>query len=281
MRVIDTHQGQSRWFLQIYNMYDKNCICFFYIYVKRWIKEIVIGSITIQLTTTQFKNFELNLWLSVPTTIFSTIIWRVSFYVSLFCSSVVTHNDDADPVLQEIMMHFYGYSVFLPGCSFSTRITFRQWGCPKNRSARDEDKLFLFLFHKLPGLRVLENIFFDAFGCCLQTDLCPLMDDRIGQWTRMQRVQPNRHHPEWKKTPLKLRASKNLCIFIDMQSAVAGRRWRREKRRTCVRVSVSAAWPARVEAMAMAMVVLLDARRILRAVATVRRSTCLAYCRIA
>lgn len=156
-----------------------------------------------------------------------------------------------------------------------------------NGAARKTDlpgmriNFFLFLFHKLPGLRVLENIFFDAFGCCLQTDLCPLMDDRIGQWTRMQRVQPNRHHPEWKKTPLKLRASKNLCIFIDMQSAVAGRRWRREKRRTCVRVSVSAAWPARVEAMAMAMVVLLDARRILRAVATVRRSTCLAYCRIA
>jgi len=37
-----------------------------------------------------------------------------------------------------------------------------------------------------------------SLGRYLQTDLCPLMDDRIGQWARMQRVQPNRHRAEGK-----------------------------------------------------------------------------------
>jgi len=50
---------------------------------------------------------------------------------------------------------------------------------------------------------VLVNLFGIFFGVAslgryLQTDLCPLMDDRIGQWARMQRVQPNRHRAEGK-----------------------------------------------------------------------------------
>lgn len=73
------------------------------------------------------------------------------------------------------------------------------------------------------------------------------------------------------KTPVKLRANKNLCIFIDMQSAVAGRRWRREER-TCVCASVSAALPWHLEGVGCL---------VLQKGVVVRRSTCLAYCRIA
>jgi len=34
-------------------------------------------------------------------------------------------------------MHFYGFSVFLLWCSFSTRITFRHWFCPEELICRE------------------------------------------------------------------------------------------------------------------------------------------------
>lgn len=126
------------------------------------------------------------------------------------------------------------FQCFCFGAVFPTRITFRQWLPQRTDLPGRWDEVGC---HFLPGAsgatRVGKSFFFSpAFGRYLETDLCLLMDDRIGQWAKgcneCSHTHTNTHTVLYtqgeKKEPTKLRANKNLCIFIDMQSAVAGQR---------------------------------------------------------
>lgn len=127
-----------------------------------------------------------------------------------------------------------------------TRITFHQRGCPKNWSAEDGSILFR-NFRSHATLRVGKSFFRCARS--LPSNWFMPLDGRQ-DWATDDGQGCNECNrtgiAQKEKTPVKLRANKNLCIFIDMQSAVAGRRWRREER-TCVCASVSAALPWHLE----------------------------------
>lgn len=199
-----------------------------------------------------------------------TAEWWSSSSSSSDCTSV-----------QEIMMHFYGFSVFLLWCSFSDKDYVSSMAPPKN-SDLPPGRWDEVGCHFLPGAsgatRVGKSFFFFACFRPLPPNWFMPLDERQ-DWAmgkRMQRVQPHTIHTGRKKRNqrnwgrIKIYAFSLICKALLQAKDEEGRR-----------EELVCAFPFPLHCQRVEWVGWLVGGGEFQAVVAVRRSTCLAYCRIA